>query len=179
MYYSGIMKPEYGTRELRWVSLPATEREGYIRFHKNAYEEDLRHAEKNVLEFPRWSIISGYYCMHDLTKLFLAEKFGIKIASPEIHVKAIEALEHFIKDDDLRMKVLGLLKDAKDIYYSAERLKEKTLPALLKRGKQERGKAQYYSSDYTKETKTNSQKASYFLETIVTPYVELLRGLMK
>ncbi len=174
------MKPEYGTRELRWVSLPATEREDYIRFHKNAYEEDLRHAEKNVLEFPRWSIISGYYCMHDLTKLFLAEKFGIKIASPEIHVKAIEALEHFIKDDDLRVKILGLLKNAKDTYYSVEGLKEKTLPALLKKGKQERGKAQYYSSDYTQETKTNnSQKASYFLETIVTPYVGLLRGLMK
>lgn len=162
-----------------WFLLPATEKGSYISFHKNTFEEDLKHAEKNVFEFPRWSIISGYYCMHDLTKLFLAEKFSIKISSPEIHAKTIEALEHFVKEDELRRKLIGLLKEAKNIYYSAERLKEKTLPVLLKRGKQERGKAQYYSEDYTKETKASSQKASYFLETIVNPYVGLVKGLME
>ncbi|MBI2144597.1 hypothetical protein HYU17_05645 [Candidatus Woesearchaeota archaeon] len=161
-----------------WTDLPATEKSNYLIFHKNAFEEDLKHAEKNVLEFPRWSIISGYYCMHDLTKLFLAEKFNAKIASPEIHAKAIDALEHFISDGVLKNKLLGLLKEAKNIYYNAERLKERVLPALLKRGKQERGKAQYYSEDYTEKAKASSQKASYFLETIVKPYVELVRGLM-
>ena len=165
--------------EMRWIDLPATEKENYIIFHKNAFEEDLKHAEKNVLDFPRWSIISGYYCMHDLTKLFLAERFNVKISSPEIHTKAIGALEYFIKDNNLKNKILSLLKNAKDIYYSAERLKEKTLPILLKRGKQERGKAQYYSEDYTKEAKVNSQKASYFLDVIVKPYVALMKGLMK
>lgn len=165
--------------EMQWSDLPATEKENYVGFHKNAFEEDLRHAEKNVLEFPRWAIISGYYCMHDLTKLFLAERFNAKLSSPEIHSKAIEALEYFIKDDELKKKLLTLLKDAKDIFYSAERLKERTLPILLRRGKQERGKAQYYSEDYTKEQKVSSQKASYFLETIVKPYVELVKGMMK
>ena len=165
--------------ELRWTDLPATEKGGYISFHRNAFEEDLKHAEKNVLEFPRWSIISGYYCMHELTKLFLAEKFNAKLASPELHAKAIEALEHFIRDDALKRKLLVLLKEAKNIYYSSERLKEKILPTLLRRGKQERGKAQYYSEDYSQKAKVSSQKASYFLETIVKPYVELVRGLME
>jgi hypothetical protein len=163
----------------RWNDLPATEKENYLAFHRTASEEDLKHAEKNLLEFPRWSIISGYYCMHNTTKLFLAERFNAKISSPEIHSKAIEALEHFIKDDGLKAKLLELLKEAKDIYYSAERLKEKTLPVLLKRGKQERGKAQYYSEDYTEKAKVNSQKAAYFLDKIVKPYVELVKGLMK
>jgi hypothetical protein len=163
----------------RWTDLPATEKENYLAFHRNASEEDLKHAEKNILEFPRWSIISGYYCMHNLTKLFIAERFNTKISSPEIHAKAIEALEHFIRDDALKEKLLVLLKEAKDIYYSAERLKEKTLPVLLKRGKQERGKAQYYSEDYTKESKVNSQKAAYFLDKIVKPYVGLVKGLME
>jgi len=163
---------------MKWTELPATEKQNYTDFHKKAFEEDLKHAEKNVLEFPRWSIISSYYCMHDLTKLFLAEKFNVKITSPEIHKKAIETLEHFINDAELRKRLLELLKEAKNIYYSAERLKEKTLPILLKRGKQERGKAQYYSEDYTEKAEVNSQKAAYFLETIVRPYVKLVKGLM-
>lgn len=165
-------------RDSIWTELPATEKENYLGFHRNAFEEDLRHAEKNTLEFPRWSIISGYYCMHDVTKFFLAEKFNAKMSSPEIHKKTIEAVEHFIKNDELKKKLLILLRDAKEIYYSAERLKERTLPTLLRRGKQERGRAQYYSEDYTRGTKVNSQKAAYFLETVVKPYVELIRGLM-
>ncbi len=163
----------------RWKELPATEKDNYLFFHKNAFEEDIRHAEKNILEFPRWSIISGYYCMHDITKLFLAVKFNVKISGQEVHAKAIEALEYFIKDEHLKEKLLELLKKAENIYYSAERLREKTLPVLLKRGKQERGKAQYYSEDYTKKEKVNSQKASYFIETIVKPYMVIIKGLME
>ena len=34
--------------------LPATEKENYISFHKNIYNKDINHAEKNMLEFPRW-----------------------------------------------------------------------------------------------------------------------------
>ncbi len=68
----------------------------------------------------------------------------------EIHAKTIEALEHLIKDEEIRKRLLGLLKDARDMYYSAERLKERILPTLLRRGKQERSKAQYYSEDYSK-----------------------------
>ncbi|MDI6738699.1 MAG: hypothetical protein QME12_09405, partial [Nanoarchaeota archaeon] len=162
-----------------WVQLPATEKEGYLQFHRKAFEEDMKHAEKNAIEFPRWSIISGYYCMHDITKLFLAEKFGIKITSPTIHIKAIEALEQFIKDEGLKRKIIELLKEAKDIYFSAERLKEKTLPALLKKGRQERGTAQYYSEDYTKQPETNPKKALYFLDTIVKPYTSIIKGLME
>ena len=162
-----------------WTNLPATEAKNYILFHKNAFEEDLKHSEKNILQFPRWSIISGYYCMHNITKLFLAYKFNIRISSPEIHSKTIDALYNFIRDDELKKKLIELLKEAKTIYYSAERLKEKILPALLIKGKQERGKAQYYSEDYSAKENINAQKASYFLETIVKPYVGILRELIK
>src|SRR3989338_5636928 len=153
-----------------WIKLPATEIENYVKFHENAFKEDLAHAERNFMEFPRWSIISGYYCMHDLTKLFLAEKFNIKISSPEIHAKTITALEYHINNEKLKAKIISLLREAKTLYFSSERLKEKTLPVLLKRGKQERGKAQYYSEDYSKRSESNSQKAYYFLENIVNPY---------
>lgn len=165
--------------EAQWTALPATEKENYLSFHKIAFEEDLKHAEKNAFDFPRWSIISAYYGMHDLTKLFLAAKFNIKISSPDIHVKTIEALEYFISGKDLKNKLLQMLKQAKDAYFNAERLKERTLPLLLKRGKQERGKAQYYSQDYTEKDNVNAQKAMYFLKTIVNPYVEILKGMIE
>lgn len=160
-----------------WSELSATEKKDYAIFHKNSYEDDLRHSEKNLLEFPRWSIISGYYCMHDLTKLFLAEKFNIKISSPNIHSKTIFALEYFVKKDELKTRLLELLKEADELYYSAERLKEKTIPTLLKKGKQERGKAQYYSDENNK--KIDSQRASYFLDTVVKPYVRIICELIK
>lgn len=162
-----------------WTELPATEKENYVDFHRKFFEEDLKHAEKNLLEFPRWSIISGYYSMHNVTKLFLAKKYNLKISSPDIHAKTIWALEEFIKDEDLKKRLLQLLKEAKDIYYSVERLKEKVLPVLLKRGRQERVKSQYYTEDYTKKSSIDSRKASYFLEKIVKPYVKLVKELMK
>jgi len=116
-------KNEPETNEGVWVSLPATEKENYLAFHRASFEEDLKH-------------------------------------------------------DALRKKLLSLLKEADKAYYDAERLKERILPALLKRGKQERGRAQYYSEDYSKERGVSSQKALYFLDMIVKPYVKIVKGLM-
>jgi len=159
--------------------LPATEQKNYIQFHEQAYEEDLKHAEHNSLKFPRWSIISGYYAMHDITKLFLAKKFNIKIVSPDIHAKTILAVEEVITNLELKTTLIGLLQEAKATYYNIERLKEKSLPLLLKKGKQERGKAQYYTQDYHDKNDINAQKAVYFIEEIVKPYITLIRGLLK
>lgn len=162
-----------------WELLPATEKNNYVEFHERAYREDLKHSEKNIIEFPRWSIISGYYAMHDITKLFLAEKFNIKVSSPDIHSKTIDILEQTIKDSKLKERLLVLLKEAKTTYYNIERLKEKTLPILLKKGKQERGKSQYYTQDFNIKTNINAQKSTYFLEEIVKPYIKLIQGLLK
>src|SRR3989339_168603 len=134
-----------------WELLPATEKNNYIEFHELAYKEDLRHSEKNIIDFPRWSIISWYYAMHDITKLFLAKK--------------------------LKEKLLGLLREAKTTYYNVERLKERALPILLRREKQERGKSQYYTQDFNIKTNINAQKSSYFLDEIVKPYILLIWGL--
>lgn len=165
--------------EQEWQNLPATERDNYLQFHRDAYKEDLRHAEEVLLKFPRWSIISGYYAMHDLTKYFLALKLNIKVSSPDIHHKTIEALDYFIKDQKLKERLLSLLKEAKNAYFNLERLREKVMPLLLKQAKKERGKSQYYTEDYTAERKVNAQRAAYFLDNFVKPYVKLMEGLMQ
>lgn len=164
--------------EQTWRELPATERENYLQFHQDAYKEDLSHAEDALLKFPRWSIISGYYAMHDLTKYFLAFKLNIKVSSPEIHHKTIEALEHFIEDKELKERLIILLKEAKNAYFDVERLREKVVPLMLKQAKKERGKSQYYTEDYTKDRKVNAQRATYFLDNFVKPYVELVERLI-
>lgn len=117
--------------------------------------------------------------MHDITKLFLAKKFNIKIVSPDIHAKTILAVEEVITNPELKTTLIGLLQEAKATYYNIERLKEKSLPLLLKKGKQERGKAQYYTQEYNDKNNINAQKAIYFIEEIVKPYITLIRGLLK
>lgn len=162
----------------KFINLPATERNNYIAFHEHSYQDNLNHSEKNMLEFPRWSVISGYYAMHDVTKLFLAKQYNIKVSAPDIHAKTIEALEACIGEEDIKRRLLKLLKEAKEIYFSVERLKERVLPAMLRKGKQERGSSQYYTEDYSKRSPIDSRKASYFLDTLVKPYVRLIEELM-
>lgn len=162
-----------------YLVLSPQERENYLAFHKTAYLDDLKHSEEVVLKFPRWSIISGYYAMHDVTKLFLAAKFTTKITSPNIHEKTIIALREKIMDAATKEKLLKLLGNAKEVYFNIEQLKEKVLPQLLRQGKQERGKTQYYTEYYTGMKKITAQKAIYFLDTFVKPYVKIIEGLMK
>ncbi|MEK6846200.1 MAG: hypothetical protein AABY26_05545, partial [Nanoarchaeota archaeon] len=106
------------------------------------------------------------------------QKLNIKVSSPDIHAKTIEVLEHFITDKELKEKLIILLKEAKNAYFDIERLREKVVPLMLKQAKKERGKSQYYTEDYTKERKVNAQRATYFLDNFVKPYVELMEGLI-
>lgn len=155
------------------------ERENYLVFHRLAYKDDLTVAEFLALKSPRWSVIAGYYAMHDITKLFLADAFAVKITSPEIHEKAIIAIGEKVKDENTKEKLIALLKDAKGIYLNVERLKERILPELLRKGKQERGKSQYYTEDYSKAKEASSQKSLYFLDSFVKPYISIIEELMK
>jgi hypothetical protein len=74
-----------------------TERERYLNFFSNSYGENLEHSQFIIDRFPRWSIISGYYAMHDITKLFLADKFNIKIDF-NVHQITIDVLNELIND---------------------------------------------------------------------------------
>ena len=83
-----------------------TERERYLNFFSNSYKENLEHSQFIVDKFSRWSIISGYYAMHDITKLFLADKFSIKIDF-NVHQTTIEVMNELIKDKEI-LKMLNL-----------------------------------------------------------------------
>lgn len=165
-----------GTEESElYENLSEVEKESWIKFHENVYKDDLKHSEKDLMEFPRWSIISGYYAMHDITKLYLGKIHDIKITGENVHTKVIDALNKFIQDKQEKDKIIGLLNKAEISFFNVLRLQEKTLPLMLRKGKTERGKTQYYSKDFSDIT---SQRAVYFFDNIVKPYIEIMEGMI-
>jgi hypothetical protein len=104
----------------------------YANFFQNSYKDDFAHANENMEKFPRWSIISGYYAMHDIAKLFLAKKFRIKILK-EVHSTTIKAMRILSERKDL-VKLL-------EIGYK----EFKKLVEELEVAKKERVKVQYYT----------------------------------
>src|SRR3989338_1000002 len=72
----------------------------YTDFFENSYKDNLDHCKSNLDKFPRWAIISGYYAMHDITKLLLAKKFRIKIDF-EVHATTIKVLKELIKNKEI------------------------------------------------------------------------------
>jgi len=135
----------------------------YLNFLSVTYKENLSLSKSCLKKFPRWSIISGYYAMHDISKLFLADKFDLKI-NFNVHKITIEVFEELIQDKEI-IKMLNK---------GYEELKE--MMQDLIGAKDKRTKAQYYTG--TKFMKDKYKKeADYFLEKIVIPFIEKIRSL--
>ncbi|HLC95969.1 MAG TPA: hypothetical protein VJH97_01475 [Candidatus Nanoarchaeia archaeon] len=157
-------------RELGSIrDLAPTEKEAYIDFLNVTYADNLKAAEFLLIQFPRWSIIAAYYAMHDISKLFLARNYNLKLTSPHVHAAAVQALREFVKRKD----IIGLIEKAEKEYDSII-----SLHLALLQGKDEREKSQYYTSD-TVSAKVSLEKASYFLEKLAKPYVKLVLDLIK
>lgn len=140
------------------------ELERYINFFENSYKDNLEHCEQTVENFPRWSIISGYYAMHDITKLFLAKKFRLKIEK-EVHATTIKVLKELIKNRE----ILNLIERGYREFIN--------LANDLFEAKKERIKAQYYTgTTFMKEEFRKQSKE--FLINIVEPYIKKMKKLL-
>lgn len=142
-----------------------TELPRYINFFENSYKENIQHAEFVKNSFPRWSIISGYYAMHDITKLFLVKELKIKI-DLKVHKTAIALLKEIVRDNEL----LQLLKTGYEEFIK--------IANDLAEAKEERMKAQYYTgTEFMKEK--YKEEANTFLTKTVTQYIEKIKKLME
>lgn len=140
------------------------ELERYLNFFTQSYQDNLKHCLAVAETFPRWSIISGYYAMHDLTKLFLAKQFRLKIEF-EVHATTIKVLAEVIKNKEL----LVLIKKGYQEFIS--------LANDLAEAKTERTKTQYYTgTDFMKEE--YQHKAKTFHEETVEPFMFKIKQLM-
>ncbi len=147
------------------TTIVETEIPRYMNFFENSYKENLDHANFVLNNFPRWSIISGYYAMHDITKLFLAGQFRIKIEF-KVHETTIDVLKELTKDKE----ILKLLKTGYSEFIA--------IANDLAKAKKERIKAQYYTgSDFSKEK--YKERANSFLKNVVNQFIEKITRMMK
>ncbi|MBU1199580.1 MAG: hypothetical protein KKF46_08445 [Nanoarchaeota archaeon] len=146
-------------REHKISRIKETELERYTDFFTNSYKDNLMHAKANVNEFPRWSIISGYYAMHDISKLLIAKVYRLKIEQ-EVHATTIKVLRELIKDKE----TLKLIEAGYEQF--------KNLANELSDAKKERVKVQYYTGTdfirkkYERMAKEFMSDADIYLEKI-------------
>lgn len=160
-----MVKIEILFQEGKISRISEIELERYINFFENSYKDNLEHSEANVEKFPRWSIISGYYAMHDITKLLLAKKYRIKIEF-EVHATTIKVLREFIKNKE----ILKLIEEGYKEFL--------TLAQDLDEAKKERIKTQYYTgTQYMHEE--YKKRAKDFYEKTVLKYLEKINELLK
>ncbi|MBU2638810.1 MAG: hypothetical protein KJ955_07590 [Nanoarchaeota archaeon] len=158
-------------------SLQKTEKEKYAGFHKEAYKDDLRAAEALFTISPRWTIIAGYYAMHDIAKLYLAEQHDLKITGRGVHLAAIIALRKVLSDRKAKEQAIRLLREAEKVYeIFSTHFKEGIIPVILSRGRDEREKSQYYSDNHERLA---FEKSAEFNEQIVRPFIELMENMLK
>lgn len=137
------------------------EKQRYLNFFSHSYKENLDHCKFNLEKFPRWSIISGYYAMHDLSKLFLADNFSIKVEF-NVHETTILVLKEIVKDKQtIEMLNLG--------YSEFIRLLNDLVTA-----KNKRTKAQYYTGTAFMQEEFKKQ-AHEFLEKTVVPFIDKIK----
>ena len=151
-------------REGKVNRIKELELERYINFFENSYKDNLEHCKANLATFPRWSIISGYYAMHDITKLLIAKKFRLKIEL-EVHATTIKVLRQLIKDKE----IIELIEKGHKKFIS--------LANDLAEAKKERTKSQYYTgTKFMKEQFQNLSKE--FLSAAVNPYIERINKIL-
>jgi hypothetical protein len=158
-----MKKTDYLFRIKRISRFIEDEKQRYLNFLSNSYKENFEHCKFNLKKFPRWSIISGYYAMHDITKLFLADKFGIKI-DLKVHQTTIDVLKEILKDK----KTIDMLAIAYNEFLK--------LLNDLAEAKEKRTKAQYYTGTSFMREKYKKD-AKRFLAEIVIPYIEKIKSL--
>jgi len=160
-----MVKIELLKKEGKIRRIEETELDRYIEFFTESYKDNLNHSEANTETYPRWSIISGYYAMHDISKLLIAKIYRLKI-DREVHATTIKVLRELLKDKE----ILKLIEEGYEEFQS--------LANELSDAKKERVKVQYYTgSKFIKEK--YKKRASEFYTDIVKVYIEKIKRLLE
>ncbi len=160
-----MVKTEILEKEKKVSRIRETEVKRYIEFFTASYEDNLKHSKSTIENYPRWSIISGYYAMHDISKLLIAKIYRLKIER-EIHATSIKVLREIINDKE----TLNLIEEGYQEF--------KNLADDLNDAKKERIKVQYYTgTSFMKEK--YKKRAKDFFENSVEPYTNKIKVLLE
>ena len=150
--------------------LDPTDRPFYLEFLKKSYKEDFENSKNVLISSPKWSIISGYYAMHNITKYYLALKYNKKIGLPDVHEATINASKELIKNKEIKELIdiaMFEFEEIIPIHYS------------LIGAKKERKNLQYYTDNSKNMQDITMQKASYFFNNITEKYINLIELLIE
>ncbi len=143
-----------------------TELNRYIGFFTATYKENLEHSRDTIEAHPRWSIISGYYAMHDISKLLIAKVYRLKIGSFNVHTVTINILRELLEDKEISELLNQGYEESRDLVQE------------LSEAKKDRVKAQYYTgTEFMKEK--YKERAKEFYEVIVKKYIEKIQSLLE
>lgn len=160
-----MVKIEILEKEGKISRIRETELERYIGFFTSSYQDNLSHAQDNIGKYPRWSIISGYYAMHDVSKLLIAKVYRLKVER-RVHATTIKVLRELLKDEE----TLKLIEEGYEEFQN--------LATELGDAKKDRIKVQYYTGTSFMRDKYK-QRASEFYEGLVKPYVTKIKKLLE
>jgi len=143
------------------------EKENIKEFLEFTYKDDLKTSISIKDNHFRYSIISGYYAMHDISKLY--EKFNIKFTKPSVHDAVIKALKELVKKDE----IINYIEKS-----NKEFSKIQKLDYFLMKGKLSREKTQYYTNNNFNFEKLKKD-SNNFIENIVKPYIKIVEKLIE
>lgn len=152
-------------KEGKIIRIVETELKRYIDFFTATYEENLEHSKDTVETHPRWSIISGYYAMHDISKLLIAMVYRLKMGSFQVHTITIKILKELLRDKEILELLSRGYEESRDLVQD------------LSVAKKDRVKVQYYTGTEFMKGKYK-EKAKEFYETIVIKYIEKIQSLL-
>jgi len=161
----------------KWDLMDVTEKGVYVQWHDYAYQDDLESAEILIEKHPRNSIVLGYYSMHNIAKKYLGDVYSIKIPHDDAHSMTLKALKEKINKESTRKRVIVLMKEAQKEFEIFSTPKPEILSYLLRFGKSERSSQSYYHSKQKAEQKIETEKARTFLDTIVKPFIKIMKEL--
>ena len=145
------------------------EKENIKEFLEFTYKDDLKTSISIKDNHFRYSIISGYYAMHDISKLYLLEKFNIKFTKPSVHDAVIKALKKLVKKNE----IINYIEKS-----NKEFSKIQKLDYFLMKGKLSREKTQYYTNNNFNFEKLK-EDSNNFIENIVKPYIKIVEKLIE
>ena len=163
--------------ESKWDIMDITEKEIYVEWHDFAYQDDLNSAESLIDKHPRNAIVLGYYSMHNLAKKYLGDVYSIKIPPEDTHSFTLKALKEKISNEATRKRAVELMRKAQEEYEMFSKPKPELLSTLLRYGRSERASQSYYQSKQVSKKKVGSEKAREFIDTIVKPFIKIMREL--
>ncbi len=164
--------------------IETVEKERYTSFHQMNYQIDIESAIKFLeIQNPKYTVVAGYYAMLNVTLWYFAKYFNLKISEEDtgVHTNCLIVLEKYVKEENLKQKIINLLEEAKKEFVSFTLLKknkEETLSLMLQQSADKRKRYTYYSSNRDLPSVSNQlNEAKVFLENTVKPYLLIMEKL--